>query len=76
MNKKTNIIIFVLGVFFIFCLLGYYFICNQKEDIRKENLIMKETVSPNEDYVNSEKDKVFYTIKVYQNDHHILKVNL
>lgn len=71
-KKRMNIIILLLSVFFLFCLFGYYLICKQKEDIRKENLIMKETVSPNEDYVDSEKDKVFYTIKVYQNDHHII----
>lgn len=71
-KKRMNIIILLLSVFFIFCLFGYYLICNQKEDIRKENLIMKETVSPNEDYVDLEKDKIFYTIKVYQNDHYIM----
>lgn len=71
-KRRRNIIVLGLSVFFLFCLLGYYFICNQKDDIRKENLIMKETVSPNEDYVSSEKDKVFYTIKVYQKDHHII----
>lgn len=72
MKNRMNIIVWVLGVFFVFCLFGYYFICNQKEKIKKENLIMKETVSPNENYVDSEKDKVFYTIKVYQNGHYIM----
>ena len=72
MKNRMNIIVWVLGVFFVFCLFGYYFIFNQKEKIKKENLIMKETVSPNEDYVDSEKDKVFYTIKIYQNDNHII----
>lgn len=33
-----------------------------------ENLIYEETVSPNENYVSSEEDKVFYTVKVYNND--------
>lgn len=34
----------------------------------EENLIYEETVSPNENYVNYNEEKVFYTIKVYKKE--------
>lgn len=33
-----------------------------------ENLIYENTISPNENFVEKEEDKVFYTIKIYQNN--------
>lgn len=38
----------------------------------EESLIYEETVSPNENYVNSDEEKVFYTIRVYKKDKSIV----
>ena len=46
-------------------------IINNKE-IKEEDLIYEETVSPNENYVSSESEKVYYTIKVYKNNNKII----
>ena len=36
------------------------------KNINEDNLIYEETVSPNEYYVSSDEEKVFYTIKIYK----------
>ena len=36
-----------------------------------ENLIYENTISPNKNFVEKEEDKVFYTIKIYQNNNEI-----
>lgn len=37
-----------------------------------ESLIYKETVSPNENYVSYDEEKVFYTIRVYKKENNII----
>ena len=74
MNKKTIIILLVLTILFLFIL--YLFNNNKKSventNIKEDNLIYEETVSPNEEYVSSDEEKVFYTIKIYKNDNNII----
>lgn len=38
----------------------------------EESLIYEETVSPNENYVSYDKEKVFYTIRVYKKENNII----
>lgn len=38
----------------------------------EESLIYEETISPNGNYVNSDEEKVFYTIRVYKKDNNII----
>lgn len=38
----------------------------------EESLIYEETVSPNENYVNYNEEKVFYTIRVYKKENNII----
>lgn len=39
------------------------------------DLILKDQVSPNKDYVTEEKDIVYYTVEVYQNEKNTIIVN-
>lgn len=76
-DKQKNI-----SIILIVSLLIIGFICgiatgvsrkNRKDvnNIINENVIYKNTISPNENFVENEDDKVFYTIRVYQNDNDI-----
>lgn len=70
MNKKMLVIILV----FLLILCFFLFVKNSinNKEIEEDNLIYEETVSPNENYVSSEGEKVYYTIKVYRNDNKII----
>ena len=70
MNKKMLIIILLLLLILCFFLFVKNSINNK--EIKEDNLIYEETVSPNENYVSSESEKVYYTIKVYRNDNKII----
>lgn len=69
---KKNIIIYLMII--VFAIIGVYIFYSKinKKDynvINKDSkLIYENTISPNGDYVDLEKDKVFYTIKIYQNN--------
>jgi hypothetical protein len=69
---KKNIIIYLMII--VFAIIGVYLFYSKinKKDynvINKDSKIIYEnTISPNGDYVDSEKDKIFYTIKIYQNN--------
>ena len=39
------------------------------------DLILKDQVSPNKDYVTEEKDIVYYTVEIYQNEKNTIIVN-
>lgn len=76
-DKQKNISITV-----IILLLTVGLICGIAINIQKnnkgannnsvnENLIYENTISPNENFVEKEEDKVFYTIKIYQNNNEI-----
>ena len=54
---------------------GKCFQCNKYmkyKNINEDNLIYEETVSPNEYYVSSDEEKVFYTIKIYKKNNTII----
>ncbi len=74
MNKRG--IAFFLVAIMLFILILCLFIISRKNmnntNIKEDNLIYEETVSPNENYVSSDEEKVFYTIKVYKNDNTIV----
>ncbi len=74
MNKKSIVILLV--IIMLFLLILFLFIIYRKNmnntNIKEDNLIYEETVSPNENYVSSDEEKVFYTIKVYKNDNTIV----
>ena len=48
---------------------------SENNDIINEKLIYENTISPNENFVEQEEDKVFYTIKIYQNSNDIRVVS-
>ena len=74
MNNKS--ILFLLVIILLFLLILCFFLFGKdsinNEEIKENNLIYEETVSPNENYVSSESEKVYYTIKVYRNDNKII----
>ena len=74
MNKKSMVILLVIIMLFllILCLFIIYRKNMNNININEDNLIYEETVSPNENYVSSDEEKVFYTIKVYKNDNTIV----
>ena len=74
MNKKSMVILLVIIMLFllILCLFIIYRKNMNNINIKEDNLIHEETVSPNENYVSSDEEKVFYTIKVYKNDNTIV----
>lgn len=47
---------------------------NPVDTVNNENLIYENTISPNENFVSKE-DKVFYTIKIYQNNNEVRVVS-
>lgn len=74
MNKKSMVILLVIIMLFllILCLFIIYRKNMNNTNIKEDNLIYEETVSSNENYVSSDEEKVFYTIKVYKNDNTIV----
>ena len=48
---------------------------NIETDFLSDDLILQEQISPNKDYVTEEKDIVYYTVEVYQNDNNTIIVN-
>jgi len=74
MNNKS--ILFLLVIILLFLLILCFFLFGKDSinnaEIKENNLIYEETVSPNENYVSSESEKVYYTIKVYRNDNKII----
>lgn len=72
MNKKSMVILLIMLSLLILCLFIIYRKNMNNININEDNLIYEETVSPNENYVSSDEEKVFYTIKVYKNDNTIV----
>ena len=73
MNKKSIIFLLVIMLLLLISCVFYINRNNMKTlNIKEDNLIYEETVSPNENYVSLDDEKVFYTIKVYQNDNKII----
>ena len=72
MNKKSMVILLIMLSLLILCLFIIYRKNMNNINIKEDNLIYEETVSPNENYVSSDEEKVFYTIKVYKNDNTIV----
>ena len=74
MNKKSTIflLVMVLLLLIILCLFIFYKNTIKSANIKEDNLIYEETVSPNEDYVSSDDEKVYYTIKIYKDNDKII----
>ena len=73
MNKK--IIGILLVIILVFLLILCLIIINKnktKKENAEEKLIYEETVSPNEKYVSTEDEKVYYTIRIYQKENTIV----
>ena len=69
----------MLALFFlVLCTLGTTG-CSSKESedlgvIGKGKRIFEETISPNKDYVENEKDVVYHTVEIYQNSDNVIIV--
>ena len=66
------------GIFLVLCTLGTTG-CSSKESedsgaIGKGKRIFEETISPNKDYVENEKDVVYHTVEIYQNSDNVIIV--
>ena len=74
MNKKNTIFLLVTVLLFliILCLFVFYRNTIKNANVKEDNLIYEETVSPNEDYVSSDEEKVYYTIKIYKDNDKII----
>lgn len=48
---------------------------DNKTSLISDNLILKDQISPNKEYVTDEKDIVYYTVKVYQNENNTITVS-
>ena len=73
MNKK--IIGILLVIILVFLLILCLIIINKnktKKENAEEKLIYEETVSPNEKYVSTEDERVYYTIRIYQKENTIV----
>lgn len=72
-KKKNMSIILIVSLLIIGFICGIATGLSRKDresvnnNVINEKLIYENTVSPNENFVENEEDKVFYTIKVYQN---------
>lgn len=81
-DKQKNIsIILIVGLLIVGFVCGIVTGLSRKNresvnnNIIKENLIYENTISPNENFVEKAEDKVFYTIKIYQNGNDIRVVS-
>ena len=72
MNKKSMVFLLVIIMLFLIILCWFIISRNNITNINEDNLICEETVSPNENYVSSGEEKVFYTIKVYKKENNII----
>ena len=70
-QKNTIIIVGLLIVGFICGIATGLSRKNREDIIKDQNIIYKNTISPNEDFVENEKDKVYYTIEITQSDNNI-----
>lgn len=48
---------------------------DNKTDLLNGDLILKDQISPNKEYVTEEKDIVYYTVEIYQNENNTITVN-
>ena len=79
MKKKSKIISVLFLSLLVFGLIG----CSVKDSekngnlisVKKMELVYEETISPNKEYVKSEKDIVNYTVEVYQDKDNVIVVN-
>lgn len=70
-QKNTIIIVGLLIVGFVCGIATGLSRKNREDIIKDQNIIYKSTISPNEDFVENEKDKVYYTIEIAQKDNNI-----
>ena len=70
-QKNTIIIVGLLIVGFVCGIATGLSRRNREDIIKDQNIIYKNTISPNEDFVENEKDKVYYTIEITQIDNNI-----
>ena len=70
-QKNTIIIVGLLIVGFVCGIVTGLSRKNREDIIKDQNIIYKNTISPNEDFVENEKDKVYYTIEITQSDNNI-----
>lgn len=70
-QKNTIIIVGLLIVGFVCGIATGLSRRNREDIIKDQNIIYKNTISPNEDFVENEKDKVYYTIEITQSDNNI-----
>lgn len=80
MKKKCIIFVITMLALFIIALVLIYLVNNTKKENKlvsttNAELIYTETISPNEEYVTSEKDIVNYSVEVYQNKDNDIIVN-
>lgn len=76
-DKQKNISIIVI-ILLLICGIATGFSRKNRESVNNiinENLIYENTISPNEEFVEKEEDKVFYTIKIYQNNNKVRVVS-
>lgn len=66
--KKKYVIIILLGIMLLFLMMVCLYKIYRDNNINEDNLIYEETVSPNERFVASEDEKVYYTVKIYKNN--------
>ena len=70
-QKNTIIIVGLLIVGFVCGIATGLSRKNREDIIKDQNIIYKSTISPNEDFVENEKDKVYYTIEITQSGNNI-----
>lgn len=70
-QKNTIIIVGLLIVGFICGIATGLSRKNREDIIKDQNIIYKNTISPNENFVENDKDKVYYTIEITQSDNNI-----
>ncbi len=78
---KRNFGVSIVILIMCFTIIGSYFMKQKNEayETAKEmvgyELIYTETICPNEEYVQREEDKIYYTIKVFQNQDNRIMVS-
>lgn len=50
-------------------------LADNETSLISDNLILKDQISPNKEYVTDEKDIVYYTVEVYQNENNTITVS-
>lgn len=64
----------LVTLFAIIVMLGITGCSNDENPIIEENLVSESIISPNEEYIEDDKDKVVLEIKVYQDKDHTIVV--